>query len=56
MSMAQFKFPNAIALVHLSAYGKYPEAAKAIPTTFKVTTSVNSFLVDKTGKTVRDAA
>jgi len=49
MRMAQFKFPSAIAPVHFSAYGKCPEAAKAIPTAFKVTTSMNSFLVDRKG-------
>jgi hypothetical protein len=48
--MAQFKFPSAIAPVHFSAYGKCPEAAKAIPTAFKMTTSVNSFLVGPEGQ------
>lgn len=42
--MAQFKFPSAMALVHFSAYGKYPNAARAIPAAFKATTNVKSFL------------
>jgi hypothetical protein len=52
--MATFKFPNAIALVHLRAYGKCPDAARTIPTAFRVTTNVNSFLESGTGSKIRN--
>jgi len=56
MSMAKFKFPSAIAVVHLRAYGKRSDAARTIPTIFRVTTNVNSFLVSQTGSKIRNTA
>jgi hypothetical protein len=50
MSIAQFKFPSAMAAVHFSPYEKCPDAAKAIPAAFKATTKVKSFLASKDRK------
>jgi hypothetical protein len=55
-SMAAFKLPSAIALVHLSAYEKCPDTAKTSPTVFKVTTNIKSFLTVKTGNRIRNVA
>ena len=44
MRMATLRFPKAMALVYLSAYGKCPDAARTIPMIFKVITNVKSFL------------
>ena len=50
MSMAKFKLPSAIALVHFSAYGKCPDAARTSPIPFRVTTNVKSFLANQDRK------
>lgn len=44
MRMATLRFPRAMALVYLLAYGKCPDAARMIPMIFKVITNVKSFL------------
>jgi hypothetical protein len=42
--MAKLRFPKAMALLYLSAYGKCPDAARVIPMIFNVITNVKSFL------------
>jgi len=56
MSTAKFKFPSAIALVHLMAYGKCPDAARTRAIILRVITNVNSFLVSGAGSRIRNTS